>query len=297
MKESVKGTIALFFSYIAWGLHPLYWKLLQHVSSMEILMHRVLWSVVFGVALVTMQRHWGAFRTFLRCDKKGLAWLAAGGFSVALNWFLFIWAVNHGRILETSLAYFINPLVSMLFGYLFFSERMRPLQKGAIALAFSGVAMQCWIVGSIPFVSLGIALSFAIYGAIKKKVSVDPGVGLLIETAFVAPIALLYLIYAQRSGVAAYPYTAGTNLLLAGGGVIAAIPLVLFRSARSGFRFRPSALCNSCPPASHSRSAPLYTRNRSTERASSPSRLSGSHCLSTSWMRYETGAPVSNNVK
>lgn len=228
MKESVKGTIALFFSYIAWGLHPLYWKLLQHVSSMEILMHRVLWSVVFGVALVTMQRHWGAFRAFLRRDKKGLAWLAAGGFSVALNWFLFIWAVNHGRILETSLAYFINPLVSMLFGYLFFSERMRPLQKAAIALAFSGVAMQCWIVGSIPFVSLGIALSFAIYGAIKKKVSVDPGVGLLIETAFVAPIALLYLIYAQRSGVAAYPYTAGTNLLLAGGGVIAAIPLVLF---------------------------------------------------------------------
>jgi len=228
VNENKSGVLTLFLAYFCWGAMPLYWKALESIPSAEILGHRVIWSAVFTLLLIVMQKSWGTVTDFMLTQRKKALCLAGGGFLITFNWGLYIWAINHGRILESSLGYFINPLVSVFFGMLFFHERLRPFQMTALLLALSGVALELISVGSIPLVSLGLALTFGLYGVLKKAVAISPSAGLFIETMTVMPFALLWLIWAQEKGVASYPYDAWRDILLAGTGVMTSVPLIMF---------------------------------------------------------------------
>ncbi|MDO5116128.1 MAG: EamA family transporter RarD [Synergistaceae bacterium] len=223
-----RGALAAFLSYIWWGSMPLYWKLLQNVPSTEILSHRVLWSAVFTFVVLLLTKKCGGTLAFLRENPRKGLWLAAGGFLITINWGLYIWAINAGHILDTSLGYYINPLLSMFFGVLFFGERMNRAQKAALLLAFAGVALQIATLGEIPFVAFGLALSFALYGVLKKKIPIEPPSALFIETISVAPAALLWLYFIKERANVPISYDTVTFLLLAGTGIATSVPLFLF---------------------------------------------------------------------
>ena len=203
-------------------------KAIEAVSSFEILGHRVIWSVVFTLVLITLKRNWQVIGKMLRSRKKDVLWLAAGGFLISFNWGLYIWAVNGGRILETSLGYFINPLLSMFLGMIFFKEKLNRIQTLALVLAVLGVSIELVAAGSLPLVSLGLAISFGLYGVLKKTVAVEPEIALFTETVTVAPFALAWLIFLQKEGLSSFPYDSMTNLMLAGAGIMTSIPLLMF---------------------------------------------------------------------
>ncbi|MDD4159465.1 MAG: EamA family transporter RarD [Synergistaceae bacterium] len=228
MNHNIKGIAALFLSYFIWGAMPVYWKALEAISSFEILGHRVIWSVLFTFILILTDSNRISFITMLKEMKKDVFWLACGGFLISFNWGLYIWAVNHGRILETSLGYFINPLVSMFLGMMFFRERLNKIQAAALCLALIGVGSELLAVGSIPLLSIALALSFGLYGVLKKTVRVTPYLALFIETLTVSPIAFIFLMFLQKEGTASFPYDGLTNMLLAGTGIMTSIPLILF---------------------------------------------------------------------
>lgn len=228
LNQNIKGIAALFLAHIIWGAMPVYWKALKAISSFEILGHRVIWSVFFTLILMLAHKNRSIFMKMLRERKNDVFWLAGGGFLISFNWGLYIWAVNHGRILETSLGYFINPLVSMFFGVMFFKEKLNKIQMIALALAMLGVSAELATVGSIPLVSLGLAISFGLYGVLKKSVKAKPDIALFIETLTIFPIALVFLIFLQKEGIASFPYDGLTNILLAGTGILTSIPLILF---------------------------------------------------------------------
>lgn len=228
MTRNAKGIIALFSAYLMWGAMPIYWKAIEAVSSFEILGHRVIWSVVFTLVLITLKRNWQVIGKMLRSRKKDVLWLAAGGFLISFNWGLYIWAVNGGRILETSLGYFINPLLSMFLGMIFFKEKLNRIQTLALVLAVLGVSIELVAAGSLPLVSLGLAISFGLYGVLKKTVAVEPEIALFTETVTVAPFALAWLIFLQKEGLSSFPYDSMTNLMLAGAGIMTSIPLLMF---------------------------------------------------------------------
>lgn len=228
LDQNMKGIAALFFAYFIWGAMPVYWKALEVVSSFEILGHRVIWSALFTFLLMFGHGNRMIFMDMLKERKKDIFWLAGGGFLISFNWGLYIWAVNHGRILETSLGYFINPLVSMFFGMVFFKEKLNRIQTLALILATLGVSAELIAIGSIPLVSIGLAFSFGLYGVLKKAVKAKPDIALFIETITVSPIALTFLILLQKDGAASFPYDGMTNILLAGTGILTSIPLILF---------------------------------------------------------------------
>ncbi len=226
-----RGAAAAVISYLWWGSMPLYWKALLAISSFEILGHRVVWSALFTLALIIFTGRWKKAVAFAAQNKQKTLWLILGGCLITFNWGLYIWAVNTGRILETSLGYYINPLVSMFFGMLFFRERLRRAQKIAIAVAAAGVCVQMMTLHEIPLVSLGLALSFGLYGVLKKAVSIEPPIALAIETLSTAPAAIAFLCWLQHTGSAHLPYSLTINLLLAGTGVMTSVPLLLFAYA------------------------------------------------------------------
>jgi len=226
--QNSKGIIALFSAYIIWGAMPIYWKAIEAVSSFEILGHRVVWSVVFTSVLIAFNKNWQIFKKMLRSGKRDLFWLAVGGFLISFNWGLYIWAVNDGRVLETSLGYFINPLLSMFLGMIFFKEKLNRIQTLALALAVLGVSIELAAAGSLPLVSLGLALSFGLYGVLKKTVRVSPEIALFTETLTVTPFAMAWLIFLQKEGASSFPYDSMTNLMLAGSGIMTSIPLLMF---------------------------------------------------------------------
>ncbi len=228
MEHDSRGISALFLSYIIWGAMPLYWKALGSIASFEILGHRVVWSVIFTFFLIAFNKSRNAFIELTGLGKMELLWLSLGGALISFNWGLYIWAVNDGRILETSLGYFINPLFSMFLGMVFFKEKLNGIQTLALGLAVLGVSVELISAGSIPFVSLGLALSFGLYGVLKKTMRVSAETALFIETLTVAPFALAWLIFLQKEGTSSFPYDTITNLLLAGSGIMTSIPLLLF---------------------------------------------------------------------
>ena len=219
-------------AYTIWGLVPLYWKLLTHVPAIQVLGHRIVWSLAVLIMLVAVLRR-GSGRTALASVSRrvvGLYAIAAG--LIAVNWFLYIYAVNAGFIVETSLGYYITPLVNVLFGVLFFHERMRPAQWVSIALATTGVVQLTFAYGALPWIAFGLAASFGSYGLAKKKAPLDPVEGLTLETAILAPIAILYLVILHRAGEGAFLRTGAiSDALMIGGGVVTTVPLLLFAAA------------------------------------------------------------------
>ena len=224
----MKGIAALFFAYFIWGAMPVYWKALEAVSSFEILGHRVIWSALFTFILMFAHKNRTIFLGMLKERKKDVFWLAGGGFLISFNWGLYIWAVNDGRVLETSLGYFINPLLSMFFGMIFLNEKLNRIQTVALGIAVLGVSFELAAVGSLPLVSLGLALSFGLYGVLKKMLKVRPEIALFTETLTVTPFALAWLIFLQKESGSSFPYVGVTNLLLAGSGIMTSIPLLMF---------------------------------------------------------------------
>lgn len=223
-----KGMLYAIAAYGLWGLFPLYWKTLQHVPALEILSHRMTWSLLFVLLLLLVRRQWGWLKTAV-AQPKTLLLFTASAVLLSLNWFVYIWGVNAGHIIETSLGYFINPLVSVLMGVLFLGEKLRRGQWVAIGLATVGVLYLILRYGSLPWISLTLATSFALYGLIRKTAPLGSLEGLSLETALMFLPALGYLVYLEAAGTAAFGHVDGlTTLLLGFAGVATAVPLLLF---------------------------------------------------------------------
>lgn len=223
-------------AYFIWGIAPAYFKLVKQVPATEIMTHRVIWSALFMLLLITLSRNWPGVRSVLRQPKKVLL-LALTAVTIGGNWLLFIWAVNNQHMLEASLGYFINPLINVVFGMLFLRERFRRLQWLAVLLATVGVLVQLWQFGSLPIIALGLALSFALYGLVRKKIQVDAQSGMLIETLWLFPLAAIYLFGfadSATSHLSANPLS--LNLKLIAAGIVTTIPLMLFAAACSRLR-------------------------------------------------------------
>lgn len=219
------GIIAALGAYVTWGLVPIFFKQLGHVPALEIIAHRVVWSLLLVGALLLIRSRLGSVWNAAR-NPRILARAAFAAALVMTNWLVFVWAVNAGRILETSFGYFITPLVSIVLAVLVLGERLRPRQWVAVSLACIGVALEGWRVGGLPWVSLTLAITFGSYGLLRKQLPVDAAGGLLLETACATPLALGYLLWLGNTG--SFGADTPTNLLLIATGPVTAIPLLLF---------------------------------------------------------------------
>ena len=218
-------------AYGLWGLFPLFWPLLEPASALEILADRFVWSFVFLALVMTVTRSWSRLRPALS-QRRNLALLVVATLLISLNWGVYIWAVNSGRVLEASLGYFINPLVVVLLGTLVFHEQLRRLQWTAVAVAAVAVAVLTAGFGGVPWIALVLAFSWAGYGVVKKIVGMDPIASLTIETAYATPIAVAYLVWLQVQGTLAFGHSSpGNTVLLMLTGVVTAVPLVMFGGA------------------------------------------------------------------
>ncbi|MGB7156501.1 MAG: EamA family transporter RarD [Tepidisphaeraceae bacterium] len=223
------------FAYGWWGLVPIYFKAVAHVPPLVVLAHRVVWSVVFLAAIVALQHRWGELRAVVRSRRLMLT-LVASTIAVALNWLIFIDAVSDGRVLEASLGYFINPLLTVALAIVFLKERLRPMQAVALAIAAAGVVVLTVRTGQMPWVALLLALTFGTYGLLRKVAPVGPLVGLTVETTLLLPMGLVFAIVqlAHDVGDRAVMWRSYPLLLLAG--VVTAVPLLSFAAAARRLR-------------------------------------------------------------
>lgn len=221
-------------SYFLWGILPVYWKMVEHVSAEEILAHRIFWSFLFMLVLLSINKEWKNIRIVsLRIIKKPLLLfsLVLSSFLISTNWFVYIWSVNNGHMIEASLGYYINPLVSVLLGMIFLKEKLNLLQKLSFIIAIIGVLIMTIHYGKFPWVALTLALSFGLYGLTKKMTKLSSSIGLTFETMVVTPIAAFYLLMLGSKGTSEFfAFDLATNLLLIGGGIVTAVPLLLFAS-------------------------------------------------------------------
>jgi chloramphenicol-sensitive protein RarD len=215
-------------AYILWGLFPVYFKLLKDIPPQQILMHRVLWSFLLLMGILGVRKQW---RWLADIAKRPIviAGFAASALLLSANWFLYIWAVNSGRVIDASLGYFMNPLVNVLLGYLLLGERLRAWQWCAVALAACGVLWLTWQSGHPPWIGLALAVSFGLYGLLRKTAALGALEGLALETMMLFPAALGYLIWLtlqQHNAFVAAP--SSLQWLLIAAGPITAIPLLMF---------------------------------------------------------------------
>lgn len=224
--ERARGLGFALAAYASWGMLPVYFKALRTVPPVEILSHRVVWSVLLLAALIGLRGGPGAFRAPFRRERLPLLVLTTG--LISTNWLVYIWAVQAGRVLEASLGYFINPLVNVLLGVAFLGESLSPRQRNAVLLAAAGVLVLVVRAGTFPWIALVLALSFGLYGLLRKRAGIDAVGGLFAETALLAPIALAFLLARGETGQGAFGSAPGVTALLAAAGVITALPLVWF---------------------------------------------------------------------
>jgi chloramphenicol-sensitive protein RarD len=215
--------------YLIWGLVPVVFQMLGalRVGPGEILAHRMVWALPVAFVLVLAARQ-GKDVLALRRQPKTLAWLALSAGLITINWLTFIWAVNHHRILDTSLGYYINPLLNMALGALLFGDRLGRLGYVAVGLATAGVAIAAIDLGGLPVISLALALTFTGYGLVRKQVSVDAQTGLLAECLLLAPFGLAYVVWLEATGQARFEHSLPAALLLLACGPLTALPLALF---------------------------------------------------------------------
>ncbi|NHN33418.1 EamA family transporter RarD [Paenibacillus agricola] len=226
-----QGIIYAVFSYLTWGLLPLYWRIFTAMPAWEILAHRIVWSFVFVAILVTFAKQWKQLKGVVANRRSRIA-VVLCSLLISLNWLLFIWAVNNHQVLETSLGYYMNPLISVLLAVVFLKERLSPGQWFSILLAGSGVLIMAIQYGHIPWIAIALAVSFALYGLAKKAAKLDILLGLTWETIVVLPISLGYLLYIQAQGTSTFTDLSGTSVvLLMLSGVATALPLFWFAKA------------------------------------------------------------------
>lgn len=226
------GYLAAFGCYALWGILPLYWHMLAEAEANEILAHRVLWSVVFMLIVLVVTRRLDLLKKDCRelwQNKKRGTLLVAAAVIISVNWLTYIWAVNHNHVIETSIGYYINPLVNVLFGVAIFVETLSAPKKLSIVLAATGIFLMTWQIGKLPWVSVALALTFGSYGALKKMLKLNPFTSITLETLLLFPFAFYYVANLTATGAAHFgPATPLLSLLLAGCGIATAVPLILF---------------------------------------------------------------------
>jgi len=234
--EDRSGLIAAIAAFGTWGIIPGYWKLFITISASEILAHRFVWTTGFLVGLLSWQRRWPELFAAIR-SRRALLYCLASGLAISVNWFCFIWAVNIGRVLETSLGYFMTPLMNVLFGSTFLREKLTRLQFISVLLALAGVLNLTFGYGRLPWLALSLCVSFGLYGLLRKKSGVRPITGLFLETTLLTPVAAAYLVYLQRGGSAALNSANWSMvLLLISTGLVTSLPLVWFGHAARKLR-------------------------------------------------------------
>jgi len=225
------GIISAICAYTMWGIAPLYFKLIDHINADEILVHRVVWSTLLLTLVVLFTKRSRYFIDTITQPKIVFRLTISATF-LAVNWFMFIWAVNNDHLLDASLGYYINPLFSVALGVIFLGERLRPWQLFAVGLAFVGVIIQLFMMGSLPIISLALAATFGIYGLLRKQMPLDSFVGLLIESLMMLPIALIYwLVFLKTSTTNMLDNTLSLNMLLICAGIVTTAPLLCFTAA------------------------------------------------------------------
>lgn len=230
MNPQLSGILFAIAAFVTWGFLPAYWKQLQAVTPLEILCHRVVWSCVFLSLIITYQKRWPEVRDVLD-TKSNLKKLFLSGLLIGFNWFVYIWAVNTGHVVETSLGYYINPMVNVLIGFVLLGERFNRWQMLAVLCAFTGVVYSLAAYGDLPLFALTLAFSFAFYGYARKKISVAPIPGLLIETVALLIPALAYILYRQLESDSLFLRQLGLSLWLIGAGIVTSLPLLWFAAA------------------------------------------------------------------
>ncbi len=226
-----QGIVAGILAYTLWGLLPGYWKAIQVVPPLEILCHRTIWSLMFVLLALAVRKQW-AWVGRVRTSPRTLLMSLGSACLLSLNWFTYIWAVNSGHVVDSSLGYFIAPLVNVLLGVFFLRERLRVWQMVAIGFAAVGVLSLTVGYGAFPWIALSLAFSFGFYGLLRKVSPLGSLEGLSLETAALSLLAVVYLVYQERTGNASFGHAgAATTLLLAGTGVVTALPLLLFAYA------------------------------------------------------------------
>jgi chloramphenicol-sensitive protein RarD len=225
------GMLYAALAFLAWGLFPLYFKALRSIPAQEILAHRMVWSLAFLAVVLLWRRQWSWLAAVAR-QPRVLAGFAASALLLSTNWGIYIWSVNHDRVIDASLGYFINPLVNVVLGAALLKERMRPLQWSAVALAAAGVAWLTYVAGHPPWIALALGLTFGVYGLLRKTAALGALEGLSLETMLLFPFAAAYLLWLAQAGqngfLAAPPLP---QALLALSGPVTAIPLLMFAAA------------------------------------------------------------------
>jgi chloramphenicol-sensitive protein RarD len=248
VQESRRGFLLGVAAYSLWGAFPLYWPLLEPAGAVEILAHRVLWSAVTMAVVVVVLRRARPVMAVVR-DRRRFRLLAFAAVVISLNWAAYIWGVNNGRVVETSLGYFINPLVTVLMGVLILGERLRRLQWVAVAIASLAVVVLTLDYGRLPYVALVLAFSFGSYGLAKKQANVDAVTSLTVETAVIAPVAGLYVAWLVVTGASSVGSEGvGHALLFATTGIVTAIPLLCFGAAAIQFALGVLVFREDMPP-------------------------------------------------
>jgi len=225
------GLIFGVLAYSIWGILPIYLKSVDHVSAMEILAHRILWSAVFGALLIALRSQWGEVKTAFMTPRVLLV-LGVSAVAISCNWLIYVWAVINDHVLEASLGYYINPLMYVAVGVFLLGEKLRPLQIVSVAIAALGVAILTFGVGVFPWISLSLAILFTLYGYIRKTAPVGAMPGLFIETSLLSPIAAIFLVTIMSTGSAQFlNLSAKTDALLIFAGPATVLPLVMFALA------------------------------------------------------------------
>lgn len=226
-----KGILYGIGAYVLWGFFPIYWKVLHPVSALQVIGHRIGWSFIILMIYIFATKQWQDFRA-AAFNAKTIGIYAVAGVLLSINWLMYVWGVNAGFIVETSLGYFINPLLSVLLGVVFLRERLRPMQWIPVIIAAIGVIYLTSVYGRLPWIALTLAFSFGFYGLVKKLAPLGSLYGLTLETGIVFPIALIYLIIVQLNGTGAFLHDGTTiDLFLLGAGIVTTIPLLMFASA------------------------------------------------------------------
>ncbi|MFC3095315.1 EamA family transporter RarD [Alteromonas sediminis] len=234
--QTKQGILFAIGAYLMWGLAPIYFKQLAMVPAFEILTHRVVWSVVVLMLLVWAMKQSTALLETLKNPRRMLILLIAAVL-LAINWLIYIWAVNQGRILEASLGYYINPLINVLLGRVILGEVLRPWQQAAVALVVIGVGILVVGFGAFPWIAISLAFSFSIYGLLRKMVSVGPVAGLTIETVMMLPVALFYLLYFGSPHSNMLNNSVLMNALLVSAGLLTTVPLLFFNGAAKRLKY------------------------------------------------------------
>jgi chloramphenicol-sensitive protein RarD len=219
-------------AYALWGFFPIYWKFLHHVPALQVIGHRIGWSFILLIVFILLTKQWQDFRSAALGSSRIIGIYSIASALLTVNWLVYVWGVNAGFIVETSLGYFINPLLSVLLGVVFLRERLRLAQWVPVVIAAFGVVYLTFVYGRLPWIALSLAFTFGFYGFVKKLAPLGSLYGLTLETGIVFPLALVYLALVESNGAAAFLHDdALTNVFLVGAGLVTTIPLLMFASA------------------------------------------------------------------